>query len=70
MNSYNHIDISMNFKNNFIDRQFKHIRLVQDNMILLEKNRDKLPFKVEEWELIRSCLGHDSDKFFPDILEG
>ena len=60
----------MNFKNNFIDRQFKHIRFVQDNMILLEKNLDKLPFKVDEWELIRACIDHDSDKFFPDILKG
>lgn len=27
----------------FIDRLIKHIRRVQDNMILLEKNRKKLP---------------------------
>jgi len=58
-----------NFKNNFIDRQFKHIRLFQDNMILLEKNLDKLPFKIKEWELIRVCLTHDSDKFNDDVVE-
>lgn len=59
-----------NFKNIFIDRQFKHIRLFQDNMILLEKNLDKLPFKIDEWELIRASVNHDSDKFLPELLIG
>lgn len=47
----------------FIDRQIKHIRLVQDYMIILELNRDKLPFEVKEFELLRSSMKHDLTKF-------
>lgn len=52
----------------FLDRTIKHIRRVQDNLILLEKNRDKLPFEIEKWFLM-NCLDHDLTKFRPSIVE-
>lgn len=57
-------------KEEFIDRQIRHCRKVQDYMILLEKNRDKLPFKVKEWELVRRSFAHDVDKFSPKLVDG
>ena len=50
-------------KKQFIERQINHIRLVQDLAIILELNLDKLPFKVDEWEILNRCMQHDLDKF-------
>jgi len=55
---------------NFIDRLIKHIRRVQDNMILLEKNRDKLPFEIDKWRLMQRCIHHDSTKFSNKLVDG
>jgi len=52
------------FKEQFIKRQMEHLRLVQDLMILLEINKDKLPFEIEKnWELLNRGMKHDLDKF-------
>lgn len=53
----------MNAKERFIDRQVEHLRRVQDNMILLEKNLDKLPFMIKDFEILRRGMQHDLDKF-------
>lgn len=53
----------MDIKARFIDRQIEHLRKVQDNMILLEKNLDKLPFKIKDFEILRRGMQHDLDKF-------
>lgn len=58
---------SNKIKKQFIIRQIEHIRQVQDNMILLEVNSDKLPFKVNNWELLQRGMQHDLDKF-SDLL--
>ncbi len=55
-------------KEEFIKRTIKHIRRVQDNMILLELNKDKLPFKIKEFDLLRLSLKHDIDKFSENII--
>jgi len=47
----------------FIDRQIEHIRKVQDYMIILEKNRNKLPFKIKPFILLRRAMKHDLSKF-------
>jgi hypothetical protein len=49
-------------KSDYIERQLMHVRYVQDNMFLLEKNLDKLPFKVKDFELIKKGMLHDIDK--------
>lgn len=54
----------------FIDRTIQHIRKVQDNMILLEKNRQRLPFKVKKWELAHRGLLHDNTKFSKELVDG
>lgn len=54
-------------KKQFIERQLNHIRMVQENMILLELNMDKLPFNIPEWEIIYRSMFHDIDKFSPDL---
>lgn len=46
-----------------ITRQLSHIYDVQKYMILLELNREKLPFFIPEWEIIYRSMFHDSDKF-------
>ena len=55
--------------NYFIDRNVMHIRRVQDNMILLEKNRDKLPFKIKQFELLRRGMYHDLSKFSRNFIK-
>ena len=42
---------------------------MQDNMILLENNLDKLPFKLKPYDLIRRCIYHDLDKFKKDMID-
>jgi hypothetical protein len=32
-------------------------------MVLLELNRDKLPFDIPEWEIVQRAVLHDLDKF-------
>ena len=49
--------------NKFIDRQIAYIIRVKDNMILLEKNRHLLPFKIPQFDLLRRGLKHDLSKF-------
>jgi hypothetical protein len=39
-----------------------HIRRVQDNMLLLENNLNRLPFRVRNFELAKRGMLHDSDK--------
>lgn len=59
------------YKYNWIaKRQFPHIRKVQDYMLLLETNRDKLPFYIDEWALLNRSLEHDIDKFKPPMADG
>ena len=53
--------IKMDIKARFIDRQIEHLRKAQDNMILLEKNLDKLPFKTKDFEILRRGMQHDLD---------
>jgi hypothetical protein len=45
-------------KNIFIGRQIAHVKLVQDYMIFLEKNLDKLPFDVKEFDILRRVMYH------------
>lgn len=59
-----------NAKNIFIDRQIEHVRLVQDYMIFLEKNLDKLPFGVEEFDILRRAMYHDLTKFQEKFVHG
>jgi hypothetical protein len=56
-------------KNDYIERQLMHVRYVQDNMFLLEKNLDKLPFKIKDFELIKRGMLHDIDKLTDHIEE-
>ena len=53
----------------FFDRFLMHIRKVQDNMVLLEKNKDKLPFKIQKFSLFRRSLYHDLTKFSKKNIE-
>ena len=57
-------------KNLMLDYRLKHIRLVQDNMLLLEKNLHKLPFKIKDFELMRRGMHHDLDKFSDKLANG
>ncbi len=57
-------------KNIVINRQMTHIRLVQDYMIILEENKEKLPFKIEDFELIRRAMLHDYTKFSNEQING
>lgn len=52
----------------FIDRTIKHMRLVQDNLILLEKNKELLPFRVKPFELLKRSFKHDIGKFHPELV--
>ena len=58
------------YKKEFLQWMFNHIREMQDNIILLENNLDKLPFKLKPYDLIRRCIYHDLDKFKKDMLDG
>ena len=54
----------------FVSRVIWHSRTTADLMLLLEMNREKLPFDIPEWELVRRGVQHDLDKFednFPEI---
>lgn len=54
----------------FIDRFMKHIRLVQDNMILLECNFSKIDFiNIEQFDLIKRSMEHDLDKVQENLIE-
>jgi len=56
--------LKKNIKEKFIKRQIKHTRLVQDLMILLEINKDKLPFLIRDnWKILNRGIVHDMDKF-------
>ena len=53
-------------KQNYINRVISHNRATADLMILLEMNKDKLPFNIPEWELVRCGVQHDLDKLQTD----
>lgn len=54
----------------FIKETMDHIRRVQDNMILLEQNREKLPFEIEKWRLLQRIINHDATKFSSQLVDG
>ncbi|MDR1498684.1 MAG: DUF5662 family protein [Rickettsiales bacterium] len=56
-------------KNDFIKRQLMHMRHVQNNMFLLEKNLDKLSFRIKNFELMKRAMFHDLDKLTNKIEE-
>ncbi len=53
-------------KQAYISRVISHSRTAADLMILLEMNRDRLPFDIPEWELVRRGVQHDLDKLNTD----
>ena len=57
------------YKKEFLQWMFNHIRQVQDNMMLLENNLDKLPLKLNQYDLVRRCIYHDSDKFRKNMVD-
>lgn len=59
----------MSAKIKFIEGFINHIRKVQDYMIFLENNRDKLPFRIKEWTLIRRGMQHDLKKISNGFIE-
>lgn len=57
-------------ENIFINRFLRHTRAVQDNMIFLEKNKDKLDFlDLDDFILFKRGLRHDIDKLENDLIE-
>ena len=58
------------YKKQFITWVVRHIRLVQDLAVILELNLNKLPFKIEEWEILNRCMQHDLDKFQTNKADG
>ncbi|MDR3290158.1 MAG: hypothetical protein LBT02_02635, partial [Rickettsiales bacterium] len=40
-----------------------HNNIVVNLMVLLENNKNKFPFKINDWELVRRAVRHDFDKF-------
>lgn len=52
----------------FIERFLFHMRNVQDNMLNLENNRDKLPFRIGKSRLICRSMKHDIDKFSANMV--
>ena len=57
-------------KEKAVNRIIKHMRNVQDNMILFEYNRDQLPFYIKEFELLRRSIKHDTSKFEDNFIVG
>lgn len=54
----------------FINRFLRHTRAVQDSMIFLEKNKDKLDFlDLDDFILFKRGLRHDIDKLENDLIE-
>ena len=54
----------------FIKETMDHIRRVQDNMILLEENRERLPFEIKKWRILQRCINHDATKFSGHLVDG
>ena len=54
----------------FIKETMDHIRRVQDNMILLEENRERLPFEIKKWRLLQRIINHDATKFSSHLVDG
>lgn len=52
----------------FVERFLFHIRSVQDNMLNLENNRNKLPFKIHKNYIINRSMKHDIDKFSTNMV--
>lgn len=63
-------EIKEDLYEDFIYRLMLHIRRVQDNMIKLELNRDKIPLPLKKGELLHRGLKHDISKTSPECLEG
>lgn len=57
------------YKNIFLNRFIYHIRTVQDNMIMLENNLSKLPFKINDFKLLKRSMSHDLDKIQSDLID-
>lgn len=57
-------------KRKFIERQIRHLRFVHNSMILLELNKDKLPFEIDDWKILRRAMLHDLDKFSDELVNG
>lgn len=57
------------YKKRMMNWYIPHIRKVQDYMILLELNRNELPFYIPEWELVYRGMHHDVDKFSPNLAD-
>jgi hypothetical protein len=56
-------------KEEFISRIIAHMRRFQDNMIILEINKDKLPFSISDFTLLRESFNHDIDKIKKNTIE-
>ena len=54
----------------FIERTIRHIRRVQDNMIILALNIEKINIDVKWNELIERSMTHDLSKFSDDLVSG
>lgn len=50
----------------FIKNRMEKIRKFQDAMMFLEKNLDKLAFKIEDYEIVRRALDIGKDKLHGD----
>jgi len=58
-------------KEHFILRLLNHIKKVQNNMILLSKNLENLPFEIKNKQiLINRAIIHDEDKFSDKLIKG
>ena len=51
--------IDKKVKKRFIEKNLEYIRTVQNNMILLEINKDKLPFHIEDWEILQRGMQYN-----------
>ena len=60
---YKKDDIKNVEKASFIDSYIKYVRNFQDYMIKLDRNRDKLFFNVNKWEITRIALNYNKDDF-------
>ncbi len=60
----------LDLKKAAVNRIIFHMRKVQDNMLLLEYNREQLPFNIREFELLRRAVKHDTSKFEDNFIVG
>ena len=50
-------------KDTFLDKYLNNIRKFQDYVVKIEKNMDKLPFKINKWFLTRQAINYNIDDF-------